>query len=163
MTFIQDFFNNNPVIAGVIFFFIIALLTLFCIWIFLVIRRKNKQKRKNKQDNNINNQQSNIVKKIDVEHFEYQLSIARNSNLVIKNLKNNELNNLPTKEIFLNILNDKNSKLYLPYDNVEILLNKEQNKFTTSKNISDHNLFIFNAFLRFMENSNMNWSKSKFK
>lgn len=170
---IQTLFDQQPVIAGLLVFVIIFAVIIIPFLIILIVKKiKNKSwnifnfsssKTKFKQESLNTN---NVLKEEKKEITKYYVVDFNNKgNLQIKNLTDNFIIDNPSKNDFLNILdeNNKNEKLILPIDNIEITIDKnDKNKYITSSNIKDKNLFIFNLFLKHMSSIEAPWATSKF-
>lgn len=170
---IQTLFDQQPVIAGLLVFVIIFAVIIIPFLIFLIVKKiKNKSwnifnfsrsKTKFKQESLNTN---NVLKEEKKEITKYYVVDFNNKgNLQIKNLTDNFIIDNPSKNDFLNILdeNNKNEKLILPIDNIEITIDKnDKNKYITSSNVKDKNLFIFNLFLKHMSSIEAPWATSKF-
>ena len=162
---IQTLFDQQPVIAGLLVFVIIFAVIIIPFLIILIVK-----KIKNKSNSSIFKQKSlntnNILKEEKKEITKYYVVDFNNKgNLQIKNLTDNFIIENPSKNDFLNILdeNNKNEKLILPIDNIEITIDKnDKNKYITSSNVKDKNLFIFNLFLKHMSSIEAPWATSKF-
>ena len=162
---IQTLFDQQPVIAGLLVFVIIFAVIIIPFLIILIVK-----KIKNKSNSSIFKQKSlntnNILKEEKKEITKYYVVDFNNKgNLQIKNLTDNFIIENPSKNDFLNILdeNNKNEKLILPIDNIEIAIDKnDKNKYITSSNVKDKNLFIFNLFLKHMSSIEAPWATSKF-
>ena len=162
---IQTLFDQQPVIAGLLVFVIIFAVIIIPFLIILIVK-----KIKNKSNSSIFKQKSlntnNILKEEKKEITKYYVVDFNNKgNLQIKNLTDNFIIDNPSKNDFLNILdeNNKNEKLILPIDNIEITIDKnDKNKYITSSNVKDKNLFIFNLFLKHMSSIEAPWATSKF-
>lgn len=170
---IQTLFDQQPVIAGLLVFVIIFAVIIIPFLIILIVKKiKNKSwnifnfsssKTKFKQESLNTN---NVLKEEKKEITKYYVVDFNNKgNLQIKNLTDNFIIDNPSKNDFLNILdeNNKNEKLILPIDNIEITIDKnDKNKYITSSNVKDKNLFIFNLFLKHMSSIEAPWATSKF-
>ena len=170
---IQTLFDQQPVIAGLLVFVIIFAVIIIPFLIILIVKKiKNKSwnifnfsssKTKFKQESLNTN---NVLKEEKKEITKYYVVDFNNKgNLQIKNLTDNFIIDNPSKNDFLNILdeNNKNEKLILPIDNIEITIDKnDKNRYITSSNIKDKNLFIFNLFLKHMRSIEAPWATSKF-
>lgn len=170
---IQTLFDQQPVIAGLLVFVIIfAVITIPFLIILIVKKIKNKSwnifnfssPKTNLKQESLNT--NNVLKEEKKEITKYYVVDFNNKgNLQIKNLTDNFIIDNPSKNDFLNILdeNNKNEKLILPIDNIEITIDKnDKNKYITSSNIKDKNLFIFNLFLKHMSSIEAPWATSKF-
>lgn len=170
---IQTLFDQQPVIAGLLVFVIIfAVITIPFLIILIVKKIKNKSwnifnfssSKTNLKQESLNT--NNVLKEEKKEITKYYVVDFNNKgNLQIKNLTDNFIIDNPSKNDFLNILdeNNKNEKLILPIDNIEITIDKnDKNKYITSSNVKDKNLFIFNLFLKHMSSIEAPWATSKF-
>ena len=170
---IQTLFDQQPVIAGLLVFVIIFAVIIIPFLIILIVKKiKNKSwnifhfsssktifKQESLHTNNIPKEEKKEITKY------YVVDFNNKGNLQIKNLTDNFIIENPSKNDFLNILdeNNKNEKLILPIDNIEITINKnDKNKYITSANVKDKNLFIFNLFLKHMSSIEAPWATSKF-
>ena len=158
---IQTLFDQQPVIAGLLVFVIIFAVIIIPFLIILIVKKiKNKSwnifnfssSKTNFKQESLNT--NNVLKEEKKEITKYYVVDFNNKgNLQIKNLTDNFIIENPSKNDFLNILdeNNKNEKLILPIDNIEITIDKnDKNKYITSSNVKDKNLFIFNLFLKHM-------------
>lgn len=170
---IQTLFDQQPVIAGLLVFVIIFAVIIIPFLIILIVKKiKNKSwnifnfssSKTNFKQESLNT--NNVLKEEKKEITKYYVVDFNNKgNLQIKNLTDNFIIDNPSKNDFLNILdeNNKNEKLILPIDNIEITIDKnDKNKYITSSNIKDKNLFIFNLFLKHMSSIEAPWATSKF-
>lgn len=170
---IQTLFDQQPVIAGLLVFVIIFAVIIIPFLIILIVKKiKNKSwnifnfssSKTNLKQESLNT--NNVLKEEKKEITKYYVVDFNNKgNLQIKNLTDNFIIDNPSKNDFLNILdeNNKNEKLILPIDNIEITIDKnDKNKYITSSNIKDKNLFIFNLFLKHMSSIEAPWATSKF-
>lgn len=170
---IQTLFDQQPVIAGLLVFVIIFAVIIIPFLIILIVKKiKNKSwnifnfsssktnfKQESLHTNNIPKEEKKEITKY------YVVDFNNKGNLQIKNLTDNFIIDNPSKNDFLNILdeNNKNEKLILPIDNIEITIDKnDKNKYITSANVKDKNLFIFNLFLKHMSSIEAPWATSKF-
>lgn len=170
---IQTLFDQQPVIAGLLVFVIIFAVIIIPFLIILIVKKiKNKSwnifnfsssktnfKQESLNTNNIPKEEKKEITKY------YVVDFNNKGNLQIKNLTDNFIIDNPSKNDFLNILdeNNKNEKLILPIDNIEITIDKnDKNKYITSSNVKDKNLFIFNLFLKHMSSIEAPWATSKF-
>ena len=170
---IQTLFDQQPVIAGLLVFVIIFAVIIIPFLIILIVKKiKNKSwnifhfsssktifKQESLHTNNIPKEEKKEITKY------YVVDFNNKGNLQIKNLTDNFIIENPSKNDFLNILdeNNKNEKLILPIDNIEITIDKnDKNKYITSSNVKDKNLFIFNLFLKHMSSIEAPWATSKF-
>ena len=170
---IQTLFDQQPVIAGLLVFVIIFAVIIIPFLIILIVKKiKNKSwnifnfsssktnfKQESLNTNNITKEEKKEITKY------YVVDFNNKGNLQIKNLTDNFIIENPSKNDFLNILdeNNKNEKLILPIDNIEITIDKNnKNKYITSANVKDKNLFIFNLFLKHMSSIEAPWATSKF-
>lgn len=170
---IQTLFDQQPVIAGLLVFVIIFAVIIIPFLIILIVKKiKNKSwnifnfsssktnfKQESLNTNNITKEEKKEITKY------YVVDFNNKGNLQIKNLTDNFIIENPSKNDFLNILdeNNKNEKLILPIDNIEITIDKnDKNKYITSANVKDKNLFIFNLFLKHMSSIEAPWATSKF-
>ena len=170
---IQTLFDQQPVIAGLLVFVIIFAVIIIPFLIILIVKKiKNKSwnifhfsssktifKQESLHTNNIPKEEKKEITKY------YVVDFNNKGNLQIKNLTDNFIIDNPSKNDFLNILdeNNKNEKLILPIDNIEITIDKnDKNKYITSSNVKDKNLFIFNLFLKHMSSIEAPWATSKF-
>ncbi|WP_406602506.1 hypothetical protein ACJA29_03495 [Metamycoplasma sualvi] len=170
---IQTLFDQQPVIAGLLVFVIIFAVIIIPFLIILIVKKiKNKSwnifnfsssktnfKQESLNTNNIPKEEKKEITKY------YVVDFNNKGNLQIKNLTDNFIIENPSKNDFLNILdeNNKNEKLILPIDNIEITIDKnDKNKYITSSNVKDKNLFIFNLFLKHMSSIEAPWATSKF-
>ena len=170
---IQTLFDQQPVIAGLLVFVIIFAVIIIPFLIILIVKKiKNKSwnifnfssSKTNFKQESLNT--NNVLKEEKKEITKYYVVDFNNKgNLQIKNLTDNFIIENPSKNDFLNILdeNNKNEKLILPIDNIEITIDKnDKNKYITSANVKDKNLFIFNLFLKHMSSIEAPWATSKF-
>lgn len=170
---IQTLFDQQPVIAGLLVFVIIFAVIIIPFLIILIVKKiKNKSwnifnfssSKTNLKQESLNT--NNVLKEEKKEITKYYVVDFNNKgNLQIKNLTDNFIIDDPSKNDFLNILdeNNKNEKLILPIDNIEITIDKnDKNKYITSSNVKDKNLFIFNLFLKHMSSIEAPWATSKF-
>lgn len=170
---IQTLFDQQPVIAGLLVFVIIFAVIIIPFLIILIVKKiKNKSwnifnfssSKTNLKQESLNT--NNVLKEEKKEITKYYVVDFNNKgNLQIKNLTDNFIIDNPSKNDFLNILdeNNKNEKLILPIDNIEITIDKnDKNKYITSSNVKDKNLFIFNLFLKHMSSIEAPWATSKF-
>lgn len=170
---IQMLFDQQPVIAGLLVFVIIFAVIIIPFLIILIVKKiKNKSwnifnfssSKTNFKQESLNT--NNVLKEEKKEITKYYVVDFNNKgNLQIKNLTDNFIIDNPSKNDFLNILdeNNKNEKLILPIDNIEITIDKnDKNKYITSSNVKDKNLFIFNLFLKHMSSIEAPWATSKF-
>lgn len=170
---IQTLFDQQPVIAGLLVFVIIFAVIIIPFLIILIVKKiKNKSwnifnfssSKTNFKQESLNT--NNVLKEEKKEITKYYVVDFNNKgNLQIKNLTDNFIIDNPSKNDFLNILdeNNKNEKLILPIDNIEITIDKnDKNKYITSSNVKDKNLFIFNLFLKHMSSIEAPWATSKF-
>lgn len=170
---IQTLFDQQPVIAGLLVFVIIFAVIIIPFLIILIVKKiKNKSwnifnfssSKTNFKQESLNT--NNVLKEEKKEITKYYVVDFNNKgNLQIKNLTDNFIIENPSKNDFLNILdeNNKNEKLILPIDNIEITIDKnDKNKYITSSNVKDKNLFIFNLFLKHMSSIEAPWATSKF-
>lgn len=170
---IQTLFDQQPVIAGLLVFVIIFAVIIIPFLIILIVKKiKNKSwnifhfsssktnfKQESLNTNNVPKEEKKEITKY------YVVDFNNKGNLQIKNLTDNFIIENPSKNDFLNILdeNNKNEKLILPIDNIEITIDKnDKNKYITSSNVKDKNLFIFNLFLKHMSSIEAPWATSKF-
>ena len=170
---IQTLFDQQPVIAGLLVFVIIFAVIIIPFLIILIVKKiKNKSwnifhfsssktnfKQESLHTNNIPKEEKKEITKY------YVVDFNNKGNLQIKNLTDDFIIDNPSKNDFLNILdeNNKNEKLILPIDNIEITIDKnDKNKYITSANVKDKNLFIFNLFLKHMSSIEAPWATSKF-
>ena len=170
---IQTLFDQQPVIAGLLVFVIIFAVIIIPFLIILIVKKiKNKSwnifnfsssktnfKQESLNTNNVPKEEKKEITKY------YVVDFNNKGNLQIKNLTDNFIIENPSKNDFLNILdeNNKNEKLILPIDNIEITIDKnDKNKYITSANVKDKNLFIFNLFLKHMSSIEAPWATSKF-
>lgn len=170
---IQTLFDQQPVIAGLLVFVIIFAVIIIPFLIILIVKKiKNKSwnifhfsssktnfKQESLHTNNIPKEEKKEITKY------YVVDFNNKGNLQIKNLTDDFIIDNPSKNDFLNILdeNNKNEKLILPIDNIEITIDKnDKNKYITSSNVKDKNLFIFNLFLKHMSSIEAPWATSKF-
>ena len=170
---IQTLFDQQPVIAGLLVFVIIFAVIIIPFLIILIVKKiKNKSwnifhfsdSKTNFKQESLNT--NNVLKEEKKEITKYYVVDFNNKgNLQIKNLTDDFIIDNPSKNDFLNILdeNNKNEKLILPIDNIEITIDKnDKNKYITSANVKDKNLFIFNLFLKHMSSIEAPWATSKF-
>lgn len=161
----QDFFNDNPVLAGIIVFIVIAIAV---VAIYLIIFFVTKNKRKAKKDkllelehqNDIQPQSEEIIEEDNNEY--YILDFDNSGNLVIRKVEDGSTIKKPTKENMLSIISGNNTRLALPENKVWIFID-ENNQYKPSQEIKDRNLFTYKAFLKFMSGKyDMTWAISKF-